>query len=61
MAKTETLSPAPVIRLGYSTQRRHRAYGWADWHHGFFVLYPLVLILINSFNTATIAEPPYMD
>ena len=25
---------------------------------GFFVLYPLVLILINSFNTATIAEPP---
>ena len=25
---------------------------------GFFVLYPLVLILINSFNSATIAEPP---
>jgi len=25
---------------------------------GFIVLYPLVLILINSFNTATIAEPP---
>jgi iron(III) transport system permease protein len=25
---------------------------------GFYVLYPLVLILINSFNTATIAEPP---
>jgi iron(III) transport system permease protein len=25
---------------------------------GFYVVYPLVLILINSFNTATIAEPP---
>jgi iron(III) transport system permease protein len=25
---------------------------------GFYVCYPLVLILINSFNTATIAEPP---
>jgi iron(III) transport system permease protein len=25
---------------------------------GFYVLYPLVLILINSFNIATIAEPP---
>src|SRR6185503_4222840 len=25
---------------------------------GFYVLYPLVLLLINSFNTATIAEPP---
>src|SRR5215813_6720958 len=25
---------------------------------GFYVLYPLLLILINSFNTATIAEPP---
>src|SRR5215470_19946936 len=25
---------------------------------GFYVLYPLVLILLNSFNTATIAEPP---
>jgi iron(III) transport system permease protein len=25
---------------------------------GFYVLYPLVLIVINSFNTATIAEPP---
>jgi iron(III) transport system permease protein len=25
---------------------------------GFVVIYPLVLILINSFNTATIAEPP---
>ena len=24
---------------------------------GFYVLYPLILILINSFNTATIAEP----
>ena len=25
---------------------------------GFIVVYPLILILINSFNTATIAEPP---
>lgn len=25
---------------------------------GFYVLYPLILILINSFNVATIAEPP---
>jgi iron(III) transport system permease protein len=25
---------------------------------GFYVIYPLVLILINSFNIATIAEPP---
>src|SRR5215467_3049102 len=25
---------------------------------GFYVLYPLLLIIINSFNTATIAEPP---
>ena len=25
---------------------------------GFYVLYPLTLIVINSFNTATIAEPP---
>src|SRR4249919_1915970 len=25
---------------------------------GFYVLYPLFLIIINSFNTATIAEPP---
>jgi iron(III) transport system permease protein len=25
---------------------------------GFYVIYPLVLILINSFNVATIAEPP---
>ncbi len=25
---------------------------------GFYVIYPLALIIINSFNTATIAEPP---
>jgi iron(III) transport system permease protein len=25
---------------------------------GFYVLYPLLLIILNSFNTATIAEPP---
>jgi len=28
---------------------------------GFYVLYPLILIIINSFNTATIAEPPVYD
>ena len=25
---------------------------------GFYILYPLALILINSFNVATIADPP---
>jgi len=25
---------------------------------GFYILYPLALILLNSFNVATIAEPP---
>jgi ABC-type spermidine/putrescine transport system permease subunit II len=59
MAKTETLSPAPVIRswlppLNGGTALMAGLIGLM----GFFVLYPLVLILINSFNTATIAEPP---
>ena len=59
MAKTETLSPAPVIRswlppLNGGTALMAGLIGIM----GFFVLYPLVLILINSFNTATIAEPP---
>ena len=59
MAKTETLSPAPVTRswlppLNGATALMAGLIGVM----GFFVLYPLVLILINSFNTATIAEPP---
>ena len=59
MAKTETLSPAPVIRswlppLNGGTALMAGLIGIM----GFFVLYPLILILINSFNTATIAEPP---
>jgi iron(III) transport system permease protein len=59
MAKTETLRPAPVIRswlppLNGGTALMAGLIGIM----GFFVLYPLILILINSFNTATIAEPP---
>jgi iron(III) transport system permease protein len=59
MAKTETLSPAPVSRswlppLDGGTALMAALIGLM----GFVVLYPLVLILINSFNTATIAEPP---
>ena len=59
MAKTETLSPVPVIRswlppLNAGTALMVGLIGIM----GFFVLYPLVLILINSFNSATIAEPP---
>ncbi len=59
MAKTETLSSAPVIRswlppLNGGTALMTALIGVM----GFIVLYPLVLILINSFNTATIAEPP---
>src|SRR5438093_4295960 len=59
MAKTETLSPVPVIRswlppLNGGTALMAGLIGIM----GFFVMYPLVLILINSFNSATIAEPP---
>ena len=59
MAKTETLSPAPVIRswlppLNGGTALMAALIGIM----GFIVVYPLILILINSFNTATIAEPP---
>ena len=59
MAKTETISPAPVIRswlprLNGGTALMAALIGLM----GFVVLYPLILILINSFNTATIAEPP---
>jgi iron(III) transport system permease protein len=59
MAKTETLSPATVSRswlprLDGGTALMAVLIGVM----GFIVVYPLVLILINSFNTATIAEPP---
>jgi iron(III) transport system permease protein len=59
MAKTETLSPTAVSRswlprLDGGTGLMAALIGVM----GFIVLYPLVLILINSFNTATIAEPP---
>jgi iron(III) transport system permease protein len=59
MAKTETLSPTTLSRswlprLDGGTGLMAALIGMM----GFIVLYPLVLILINSFNTATIAEPP---
>src|SRR5919106_3741533 len=59
MAKTETIHPTTVSRpwlppLGGGTLLMAVLIG----SMGFYVLYPLVLILINSFNTATIAEPP---
>ncbi len=59
MAKTETLKAALPARawlppLDGGTLTMAVLIGFM----GFYVLYPLVLILINSFNTATIAEPP---
>ena len=61
MAKTETISPATA------TPPRSLLPAWDGGtalmavligFMGFYVCYPLILILINSFNTATIAEPP---
>jgi len=57
MAKTETLSPATVSRswlprLDGGTGLMAALIGVM----GFIVLYPLVLILINSFNTVMIVE-----
>src|SRR5919109_4286275 len=59
MAKTEPiviekLPPAWRPRLDGSTALMALLIGFM----GFYVLYPLTLIVINSFNTATIAEPP---
>jgi iron(III) transport system permease protein len=59
MAKTETMSRIPVSRswlppLDGGTALMAVLIAFM----GFYVLYPLALILINSFNTATIAEPP---
>jgi iron(III) transport system permease protein len=58
MAKTETLGSAAVER----SWRPHLDGGTAIMtlligFMGFYVLYPLMLIVLNSFNTATIAEP----
>lgn len=59
MAKTETAnleigSRAWLPRLDGATALMAVLIGVM----GFYVLYPLALIVINSFNTATIAEPP---
>jgi iron(III) transport system permease protein len=58
MAKTETISPLTVSRswlppLDGGTLIMTVLIGFM----GFYVLYPLTLIVVNSFNTATIAEP----
>ena len=58
MARTETMSPASVSRswlppMDGGTALMAVLIGFM----GFYVLYPLTLIVINSFNTATIAEP----
>jgi iron(III) transport system permease protein len=58
MAKTETLDSGVVVRswlpqLDSGTAIMTLLIGFM----GFYVLYPLMLIVINSFNTATIAEP----
>jgi len=58
MAKTETISPLTVSRswlppLDGGTVIMTVLIGLM----GFYVLYPLTLIVVNSFNTATIAEP----
>jgi iron(III) transport system permease protein len=59
MAKTESVTPVIPARgwlppLDGGTALMTLLIGFM----GFYVLYPLILIIINSFNTATIAEPP---
>ena len=59
MAKTESLDTAAPARgwlppLDGGTALMALLIGFM----GFYVIYPLVLIVINSFNTSTIAEPP---
>jgi iron(III) transport system permease protein len=61
MAKTETISPAaatPPRSLFPSWDGGTALMAVLIAFMGFYVCYPLILILINSFNTATIAEPP---
>jgi iron(III) transport system permease protein len=58
MAKTETYNAQAVVRswlppMDGGTAIMAVLIGFM----GFYVLYPLTLIVINSFNTATIAEP----
>jgi iron(III) transport system permease protein len=58
MSKSETLGAAPAVRswrpqLDGGTAIMTLLIGFM----GFYVLYPLMLIVLNSFNTATIAEP----
>src|SRR5215472_1942868 len=58
MAKTETVGAQTISRprllpLDGGTLLMAVLIGFM----GFYVIYPLVLILVNSFNTATIAEP----
>jgi iron(III) transport system permease protein len=59
MAKTETVGPATVSRSWVPAPDRGTVLMTVlIAFMGFYVLYPLTLIVINSFNTATIAEPP---
>jgi iron(III) transport system permease protein len=58
MAKTETIGPVSLSRswlppMDSGTALMAVLIGFM----GFYVLYPLLLIIVNSFNTATIAEP----
>ena len=58
MAKTETISPLTVSRSWLPPLDGGTAdHGRADRLHGFLCALPLTLIVVNSFNTATIAEP----
>ncbi len=59
MAKTETLNGRALSRPWLPPLDGGTALmGVLIAFMGFYVLYPLALIIINSFNTATIAEPP---
>jgi iron(III) transport system permease protein len=59
MAKTETLSPTSLSRSWLPPMDSGTALmAVLIGVMGFYVLYPLTLIVVNSFNTATIAEPP---
>jgi iron(III) transport system permease protein len=59
MAKTETLEAASTSRLhALRLDGGTLLMALLIAAMGFYVLYPLILILINSFNVATIAEPP---
>ena len=59
MAKTETLSSTSVSRSWLPPMDSGTALmAVLIGVMGFYVLYPLTLIVINSFNIATIAEPP---